>query len=380
MMDGIAALKQIRVLHVLGAFEHGGIQTWLLHVLRHIDRECFHLDFVVKTQHPAAHDDEVLALGSKIIFCDMTNPVRFAHSFCRVLRGPEKYDIVHSHTHHFSGYVLSLARLCGAPGRIAHSHNDTRHAERANGIGRQGYLGLMKCLLRSNATLKLACSRRAAEDLFGSGWAKDEQCRILHYGIATQSFFTTVNRGAERREFGFESSDFIVGHVGRFAPQKNHQFVLAVFRELASNMNNAKLLLVGNGTLEQDIRRAVGEMGLEQRVSFAGSRRDIPRLMKNVMDVLLLPSFHEGLPLVLIESQAARLPAVISDTITEEATVETELISRMSLTDSAADWAAMAATTGNAFRTRRSAGPPESLLQSDFNIEHAVRELECIYE
>src|ERR1700733_11910503 len=131
----------MRILHVLGKLDRGGVETWLVQVLRHIDRQKYQMDFLVHSESPGAYDEEVRALGSRIIPClHPSNPVMYARNFRRALRQYGPYDVVHSHVHHYSGYVLTLAAMWGVPVRIAHSHNDTRAAEASTSIGRREYL------------------------------------------------------------------------------------------------------------------------------------------------------------------------------------------------------------------------------------------------
>lgn len=160
-------VDKIKVLHVLGGLDRGGVETWLMHVLRHIDRDRFQFDFLVSTTRECAYDREAKALGSLIIpNPDPHNPLLYALNFVRNYRKYGPYDIVHSHVHHFSGFVLLLSRILGVPIRIAHSHNDTRVAESNNNISRKFYLHLMKMLINTCATHGLAASSLAAEDLF----------------------------------------------------------------------------------------------------------------------------------------------------------------------------------------------------------------------
>ncbi len=161
----------IRILHVLHGMNRGGIETWLMHVLRNIDRERFKMDFLVHTTKPCAYDDEIRALGSEIIPCfHPARPWLFAYNFRRLVRKHGPYDIIHSHVHHYSGFVLRLAQHAGVPVRLAHSHNDTSYAETDVGVLRRGYLALMKRWIARYATAGLAASRLAAIDLYGDTW------------------------------------------------------------------------------------------------------------------------------------------------------------------------------------------------------------------
>jgi hypothetical protein len=156
-------MKPLRILHVLGAMNRGGVETWLMHVLRHLDRERFQIDILVHTDRPAAYDSEVLALGSKILQCPYTNnPLLYARRFLQVIKRNGPFDVLHSHVHHFSGLILALGRIAGIPVRIAHSHSDTIAAESRAGLVRRMYLGAMERLIRAHCTHGFAVSERLA--------------------------------------------------------------------------------------------------------------------------------------------------------------------------------------------------------------------------
>lgn len=125
-----ATRTPVRILHVLGGMERAGAETWLMHLLRMIDRDRYRMDFLVHVPEPQDYDDEIRALGSSILPCPHTrNPCRYARAFGEILRAHGPYDVVHSHVHHHSGFVLRLAKHAGVPTRIAHSHLDDAQAE-----------------------------------------------------------------------------------------------------------------------------------------------------------------------------------------------------------------------------------------------------------
>lgn len=373
--------RRIRILHVVGGMNRGGIETWLMHVLRHIDRDRFQMDFLVHTEKPCPYDDEARDLGSKIIPClDPSKPWLYALNFKRILREYGPYDIVHSHVHHFSGYVLWLAKQAGINVRIAHSHNDTASAEATAAWHRRLYLDLSKWLLARYATVGLGCSRNAVADLFSSNWKTDQHWRVLYYGVNLSSFREYADASSVRAEFGIPADAFVIGHAGRFETQKNHLFLLEIAAEVAKQEPKMHLLLMGDGSLRPNIERKAAAMGLGDRVIFAGNRSDVPRLMLNAVDLFLFPSLHEGLGLVLIEAQAAGLPCVFSDVVPEEADLVRPLLQRISLSKPASVWA-------EAVISARSCGvalcPIEALAiveNSPFNIAKSVKTLTEIYE
>lgn len=371
-------MNSIRILHVVGGMNPGGIETWLMHVLRHINRDRFHLDFLVHTPHKCAYDEEILALGSKIIPClDPSRPLAYATNFKESLSKYGPYDIVHSHVYHFSGYVLRLARQANIPTCIAHSHTDASSLEAKAGWYRRLYLALMKRWIARYATVGVGVSRKAVVNLFGSNW-DDPRWRVLYCGTDLTLFRDTVNPAFVREQLGIPADALIIGHVGRFVEVKNHTFLIDIMVEVARREPQAYLLLVGDGSLRATIEQKVAQAGLSDHVIFAGIRSDVPRLMLSAMDVLLLPSLYEGLGLVLIEAQAAGLPCIFSDVIPEEADVVKPLVQRLSLSQPASDWANAIAATKTQLRINQ-AEALKLVEKSPFNIQTSVKELEKLY-
>lgn len=369
-----------RILHVVSRMDRGGIETWLMHILRHIDREHFPMDFLVHTTQPCAYDDEIRSLGSKIIPClHPSQPLLYARKFKRILREHGPYNVVHSHVHHFTGYVLRLAQQAGVPVRIAHSHLDSSSLESKAGLYRRLYLALTKGWIARYATIGLGASRKAVADLFNSVWETDPRWQVFYCSIDLTPFRALVDSVTVRAEFGIPADAFVLGHVGRFDEQKNHVFLVDIAAEFAKREPKMRLLLLGDGSLRPDIEQKVAQLGLTERVIFAGIRTDVPQLMLGAMDLFLLPSLCEGLPLVLIEAQAARLPCIFSDVITEEAEVVKPLVRRLSLSQLASAW------TEEILNVREGATgvtQAESFMlveQSPFDIRTGVKKLEKLY-
>lgn len=366
----------VRILHVVGALNRGGVETWLMHVLRHIDRDRFHFDFLTHTDAPAAYDDEARALGARIIPClHPSQPLQYGRRFKRILREHGPYDVVHSHVHHFSGYTLRLAAQAGVPLRIAHSHSDTTAAENAARRARRAYLAIMQRWVQRYATTGLGASERAAA-LFGPDWPRDPRWRTLYCGIDLTPFRAPVDRDACRAEFGFPADALVIGHIGSFRPVKNHAFLVEIAAETIRREPRARFLLVGDGPLRPDIERQAAQAGLGDTVIFAGLRDDVPRLMRGALDVFVLPSLYEGLGLVLIEAQTAGLPCVYSDVIPPEVDVMPQLTHRLPLNASASVWAEAA------LAQRPAVAQADALAQiarSPFVIEYSVADLERLY-
>jgi glycosyltransferase involved in cell wall biosynthesis len=334
--------KPLRVLNLLGGLTRGGIETWLMHVLRRTDRSRFQLDFFVRGAERGEYENEAEALGSKIgRSLHYLHPLKFEEDLRAFIRENGPYDIVHSHFAEYNGLIMWLASRCGIKVRISHSHNDTRSVDSAAPLHRRAYLNLGRRLVKLHSTHCLAASETAASSQFGTSWKSDPRVQILYCGIDLAPF-TQDRKTAQcqlRCDLGFPDGAFIIGHVGRFAAQKNHAFLLKIVALLTREDPAVHLLMVGAGPLQAEVRSLVLQMGLQSRVVLLEPRPDIPRLMLGAMDLFVFPSLHEGLPLAVLEAQAAGLPCIVSEAIPKEASVVPGGIEFLSLGLSAEVWA-----------------------------------------
>lgn len=378
--------QPIKILHVLYVMRMGGgVENWLLNILRRIDRSRFQIDFLVHVLYPSAYSEEIEKLGSKILLCPhprqfVWQPWAYSRTFKKIVGDRPDYDIIHTHVAHFNGYILYLAKQLNIPIRIAHSHDDASVVERSAPLPRRLYISFTKALILKYATMGLAASYRAARYMFGSNWKNDPRWQLLYYGIDLTNFAIPVDSQAVRSQFKLSENSFVIGHVGRFAEQKNQLFLLEIVAECLKLEPHTRLLLVGDGPLQKDIAAKAQALGLEDYVIFAGERTDVAQLMQGAMDVFLLPSLHEGLGIVLIEAQAAELPCIFSDVVPEEVDVIKSLMQRISLTASASVWAE---ATLKARSLKEKLDRPSiltSLEHSQFNIEVSSKKLAEVYE
>ena len=371
--------KRIRILQVVGAMERGGTETWLMHVLRHIDRHHFNIHFLVHTTRPSAYDEEIRSLGSEIIPClNPSQPWSYACNFNRVLKTHGPYNVVHSHVHHFSGFVLCLAHRTQVPIRIAHSH--TSETDEGDWLGRRLYLSLTRRWIRQHATCRLAASREASTSLFGQDGHYDPRCKVHYCGIDLRPFLVRADRAMVRSELGLPAEAIIVGHIGRFVEAKNHEFLICIASAMTRILPNVYFLLLGDGPLRERIKKKAELAGIANRVIFAGVRTDVPRILTSAVDVVLMPSLWEGLPLALIEAQAAGLPCVISSVISAETDVDPRMIKRLPLSLSASRWAEEVSKMLKRAPPRSAEAPVPAIVNSDFNIEKSLATLTAIYE
>jgi glycosyltransferase involved in cell wall biosynthesis len=369
--------RPIRILEVVNRMDREGVQTWLMHILRRIDRSEFAIDFLSHSDQQSAFNDEIRELGSAVIPClEPHHPWTYALNLKRIFATKGPYDVIHCHIHHFSGLVVRVAKSAGVGLRIVHSHLDSSEADSNASAARRLYLNLMDHWIANSANRRIAASQKAGEALFGSN---SQSWSILPYGIDFKPFHAVEDKHGLRQQLGLPSDAFVVGHVGRFDEQKNHSFFIRVAAEVASRCETIHFLLAGDGALRPSVEREVASLKLSRRFTFLGVRPDIPRLLVSAIDAFLFPSLFEGCPLSLIEAQAAGLPSCYSDTITNEVAIVPALLRSLSLHQPIADWAgAVLAMKDCCPPISRSAAL--SLAEaSPFNIENAVRLLEDVY-
>ena len=319
----------IRVLHIVTYMGRGGLETMLMNYYRNIDRNKIQFDFLVHRKERADYDDEIEAMGGRIYRISRLNPFRISYrkELKHFFEEHKEYRMIHVHQDCLSSVALKVGKQCGIPIRIAHSHNASQDKNLK-------YLIKMfyKQSIAKYATHLLACSKEAGQWMFGGA-----DFQILNNAIDAEKYTYNENvRKQLRDEMGILPNELVVGHVGRFFYQKNHEFLIDIFEALTKKVS-CKLLLVGDGELRTKIEDRVQAKNLEDRVIFTGIREDVANLMQ-AMDVFVFPSYYEGLPVTLVEAQAAGLPCLISDHISSDCK-KTELIHQMSLSVSTEIWA-----------------------------------------
>jgi glycosyltransferase involved in cell wall biosynthesis len=350
---------------VLGSLERGGVETWLMELAARLDQGRWRFDFCLLGRSPGRYALRGEALGCRVRH--LPRGPGFAGRFYGLLRR-ERYDIIHSHVHGFSAAILALAWAAGAAVRIAHSHNTADG--RPDTWPRRLYRAAARRGLAVVATHRLACSAPAARALFGR-----EGAGIVPYGVATEA---PAAGGGWRERFGLNGAP-VVGHVGRFEEQKNHEFLLEVAQRLAERRPEVRWLLVGEGPRRREIEFRARLLGLGGTMRFAGLREDVPALLREAMDVFVLPSRYEGLPVALLEAQAAGLPAVVSASVPREAAALPEAVEFLPLSAGPEAWAErLSARLGAA---RRPAGEAAArLAAAGLTIEQSLAALLRIYE
>ena len=221
-------------------------------------------------------------------------------------------------------------------------------------------------------------SCKAAASQFGSDWQTDSRFHVMYCGIDLAPYRAPLDPASVRANLGIPQDAFVIGHVGRFINIKNHAFLIDIAAEVAQRRPNTYVLLVGDGPLRPAIVQRVATAGLERR-AIIGPQPEVPPLARAVMDVFVMPSLYEGLPIVGMEAQTAGLPMVLSDIITDELDIIHPLIQRLSVTQPATTWADAVLTAHANARAVSPANALQLMEQSPFNIHTNIASLEQLY-
>ena len=321
--------KPVKILQIVGSMHPGGIENFVMNLYEHIDREQFPFDFVVHKQQAGDYTERIEELGGKsYLLSRLTrNPIQNLLGIYRLVK-ENHYDIVIRHTPNaLIAPQLLAARLAGAH-TICHAHSETDKQKVLHVLG--------KGLLKIAAERRIACSVNAGKWMFGK-----QHYEIVHNAVDI-SLFQYSREKEERIRNEFQLGErHIYGHVGNFVWSKNHLLMLHIFKEIQKQDPEAVLIFVGQGTMQKEIEEEIQKLSLQNSVILTGVRKDVPALM-SAFNMLLFPSVYEGLPLTLIEAQAAGLPCLISDSITKDVIVTEGLVKSYSLDKQPEEWAAEA--------------------------------------
>lgn len=306
----------INVLFVYGdILRHGGMEIHMMNYFRNIDREKIHIDFMVQTDgtENGVFDDEIRESGSEIYYLPKMSqhPVQNYHMIAKILKS-RNYQIVHAHSDAMNYRYMKMAWFFRIPVRISHSHN-TQHLLRTR--LKYHYYEFCRKNVYRYATKCFACSQLAGKWMYGK-----HPFEVVPNALALERFaYDAEMAGKLRRKYGIDDQEIVLGHVGRFDTQKNHEFMIQVLKAL-SEMTGEKryrLVMVGEGYRLDEIKDLAKQLQVSEQTVFVGDV-DCPQEYYNMMDLFLLPSKFEGFPLVLVEAQANGLSCIVSDQVTEE--------------------------------------------------------------
>jgi glycosyltransferase involved in cell wall biosynthesis len=366
--------KSIRILNVTTVFRAAGIESFIMNMYRNIDRSKVQFDFMVMRNENEYYDNEIAELGGKkFTICVTGNNTLF-----RILKESVElykflkknpYKIVHIHyTTPLRAFYLLAAKKAGVPVRIYHSHSAEVSGKSS---GKLAIYNFCRKKISKWATNFWACSQAAAKWMY-SEEALDKSV-VIYNGIDIDKYkFNQTARGEIRKKLSIEDN-FVVVHTGRFLDQKNHKFIVDVFKMLKQRCSEAKLLLVGTGDLLVEIQQLVKMNSLEESVLFLGVRSDVNRIL-SAADCYIMPSLYEGLPVAAVEAECSGLPCILSTNITREIEL-TDNVKFLSLDDDIIEWCDQLLKAKKIIRKDSSA----AVANCGYDIQEGARRLQEFY-
>lgn len=355
----------------------GGMETYLMSQYRKLDKEYVQYDFVnLSEEDQMAFSEEIEKNGSKIYSVPKRKYHPFLHYYemMKILfYNRKKYKFIVLNTCHlYYIFPLFFAKFMQIPNRIIHSHNSNDEIKIS--FFRKILININKMLMHFSVTDYWACSEIAGKWMF-----RNRNFRVIHNAINVSDFvYNESIRQKVRTQLGLLKDEFVIGHVGRFSYQKNHDFLIDVFNEVHRRLPEAMLLLIGDAVEDKsylnEVKQKVKELNLEENVRFLGMRNDVPEIMQ-AMDCFLFPSRFEGLGIVIIEAQTAGLPCYVSSVIPNEVKI-TNLVDFISLNESPENWAEKIIKNKNYKRKDVS----KEIIKAGYDINTEIKKMQKFYE
>lgn len=365
-----------RVLHIVGRMDRGGAETMLMNLYLALDKEKFQFDFLYFTNDKCDFDNEIEQLGGQIYRLPETqygNPISRMFGLKKMLAENKHIQIIHCHTLFSNGFHLWAGKFAGVKVRIAHSHNTSD--KKGNNFRRKVYHKVAKNLIKQSATHYVACGEQARDYLFSG----KKNVLLINNAVDTNN----LNRLGEqsknylRDRFNIEKNTLVLVQIGSLCKTKNQEFSIHLSEMLISKNIKHILFLVGVGTDFERLSELIENNRQNKYIKLLGLRKDVPNILGG-SDLMLMPSLHEGFPVVLVESQSVGIPALISDTISKEVDLGVGLIEMMSLKSSVDKWAntVVEQTAKNRMNATKRL---EILKQKGFDIHGSVQVLTKLY-
>ena len=340
--------EPIRIAQIIGKWLGGGVESVVMNYYRHIDRTKIQFDFICDEDSTNIPYEEIEQLGGKVILIPPYQKLfEYEKGLIKIFK-ENKYNIVHSHINALSVFPLRTAKKAGVPIRIAHSHSTTNKVEWKKNLMKN----VLRLFSKKYATHYFACTEHAGRWLFGDKEFEKGNIFVLNNAIDVDKFkFDLKIRKKIRSKLSIKESQFVIGHIGRFVAQKNHDFIIDMFYEYSKKDSDSVLVLAGQGPLLNNIKEKIKKLGLESKVIFTG-QIDNANEYYQAFDLFLFPSLYEGLGMVLIEAQCSGLPCIASTEVPKIAKL-TDLVSFLSLNQNANEWADEILKYKNIKRTNR---------------------------
>ena len=364
-------MKKIKVLMVMGSTQRAGAETYVMNVIRSIDREKFQIDIAVRKGKRGEYDTEILELGCSIFDLPsykITNIIGYKKKWSEFF-DQHHYDIVHGNLSNSAFLYLKIAKEHGCA-TIVHSHSSSFRG----GIIEKKIKKYTSHLAKRSADYWFACSEIAAFSHYGEDFKAYKNYYYIPNAIIGGNYrYNSGTRQKIRKQYDISDTCFLCGHVGSFTAPKNHLFLLEIFKEIKKMRSESRLILIGDGLLKENIKKRAEEFGILSDIIFTGSVNNVNEHMM-AMDFMIFPSLFEGLGIVVIEAQATGLYSIVSDEVPKEACL-TDIVEYKSLNDSAKLWAKRVMEHDEIDRISYN----KIICQSDFNMMASVKKLERIY-
>ena len=307
----------VRIAQIVGKWLGGGVEAVLMNYYREIDKTKIQFDFICDNDSTNIPYEEIERLGGKVILIPPYQKIFKYHKELKRVLKEGKYKIVHSHINTLSVFSLCAAWTAKVPIRIAHSHSTTNKKEWKKNFIKV----LLRPFVKIFATDYMACTKHAGEWMFGSKALKNNRIYILNNAIETQKYkFNDKIRKNIRNKYNISESTILIGHVGRFVEQKNHAFLIEIFKEYHNQNHDSKLMLIGQGPLVDKMKEKLKDLNLLDKVIFVGQVENVNDYY-NAMDLFVFPSLYEGLGMVVVEAQYSGLPCIVSTEVPQIAKI-----------------------------------------------------------
>lgn len=327
--------EPIRILHMIASLNIGGSQTAILNLYRTIERDKVQFDFIIDHPEETELKGEVESLGGRVFTFPTFTGINIGEiktAWDNFFDKHSEYKVLHTHSRSYASLYLPIAKKRGLV-TIAHSHSTS------NGKGPLALVkDVMRLPIRRQADYLFACSREAGEWLYGKKAVREDRFRIIPNAIDSERFRFDAKRREEVRQELCLRDSFVIGHVGRLVPPKNHAFLFQIFREWLKREPNSELLLLGDGDLADSLKAEAKGLGIAEHVVFLGAKTNVPDYYQ-AMDAFVFPSLWEGLGIAVVEAQASGLPCVVADTVPGAADIGAGLVDFLPLDAPASEWA-----------------------------------------
>ena len=351
-----------KILQVFPAMNNAGTEKVIMNIYNNVDKAKIQMDFLV--QREGELDEMIKASGARIYYIEKKDKKDYIKDLTAFF-SDNNYTAVHVHMHGDMGLVLKAAKKAGIKHRIAHSHNSRPDLPRIAKL----YKLITGIDIMANANHLFACSQLAAQWLFPAQWRK---CKIVNNAIELDKFeFNQQLRNRARSEMGFTETDKIVCHIGRFSKQKNHARLIRILNQMIESDKSIKAMLIGDGPLFYRMK----ELANSENIIFLGKRTNVHELL-NAADVFVLPSLHEGLPVVLVEAQVNGLYCVTSDKVSKETDIGSSLLRFISLQRDNAEWIKYINSSFSGYDRKEKS---QLAYKSNFDIKSIGKEMEQFY-